>query len=100
MSNGGAQHWAKTFINSLGEPYAGVKVYHYDAGTSSTKNVWADEAKTTLAAQPVIGDSSGMAWFYGDGDYRLKITDSSDAVLYDWDNIKITSDTATMWEGN
>lgn len=101
MSNGGAAFWVKQFINETGTPYPGVKVYHYSAGGGSTnKTVWADEAKTTEASQPVTGDSRGCVWFYGDGDYRLKITDSSDNVLYDWDNIRITEDIGTLWEGN
>ncbi|TAL13946.1 hypothetical protein EPN95_04635 [Patescibacteria group bacterium] len=100
MSNGGAQFFSHNFRKTDGTPYAGVKIYHYAAGTTTAKDIWSDEGKTTLLAQPHTGDPNGMIWFYADGDYHLKVTDKDDVLLYDWDNIKITSDTATMWEGN
>lgn len=100
MSNGGAQFWSYQFIDSNGNPYSGVKVYHTAAGTDTLKTVWTDEGKTTAAANPVVGDSRGMVSFYADGDYKLVIKDSAGVTLYTWDNVKITSDTATMWEGN
>ena len=83
-----------------GTPYAGVKIFHYAAGTTTEKNIWSDEGKTTLLSQPHTGDSNGMIWFYADGDYRLQVTDANNITLYDWDNVRITADTATMWEGN
>ena len=100
MSNGGAQHWSHQFIDSSGNPYSGVKVYHTAAGTDTLKNVWTDEGKVTPAANPVVGDSRGVVSFYADGDYKFVIKDANDVILYTWDNIKITSDTATLWEGN
>ncbi len=100
MSNGGAQFFCKQFIDETGSPYAGVKIYTYTAGTNTNKTVWQDEGKTTAASNPVTGDSRGYIWFYGDGDYKLKVADSSDNILYTWDNVRITEDTATMWEGN
>ena len=98
--NGGAQFFFRQFIDSVGNPYSGVKVYHTAAGTDTLKNVWTDEGKVTPAANPVVGDSRGMVSFYADGDYKLVIKDSADVTLYTWDNVKITSDTATLWEGN
>src|SRR3990167_4534677 len=100
MSNGGAQHWSHQFIDSSGNPYSGVKVYHTAAGTDTLKNVWTDEGKVTPAANPVVGDSRGVVSFYADGDYKFVIKDADNVILYTWDNIKITSDTATLWEGN
>lgn len=100
MSNGGAAFWSHQFIDSSGNPYSGVKLYHTAAGTDTLKNVWTDEGKVTPAANPVVGDSSGMVSFYADGDYKFVIKDTNNVTLYTWDNIKITSDTATMWEGN
>ena len=99
-SDGGAQFWQQQFLDDSGDPYTGVKVYHYAAGTTDAKTVWTDEGKTTPAAQPVVGDSAGVVSFYADGDYKLVIKDTDEATLYTWDSIKITSDTATLWEGN
>src|SRR3972149_3687321 len=100
MSNGGAQHGSHQFIDSSGNPYSGVKVYHTAAGTDTFKNVWTDEGKVTPADNPVVGDSRGVVSFYADGDYKFVIKDADNVILYTWDNIKITSDTATFWEGN
>ena len=99
--NGGAQFWFHQFIDGNGNPYSGVKVYHTAAGTDTLKNVWTNEAQTPpVAANPVVGDSRGMVSFYADGDYKLTIKDANDVTLYTWDNVKITPNTGTMWEGN
>ena len=100
MSNGGGRFQFFQFEDATGIPYSSCKLYHYAAGTTTDKDIWTDEAKTTPAAQPIVGDSRGIVTFYADGDYKLLLKDSSDNTLYTWDNIRITSDSATMWEGN
>lgn len=98
--NGGAHFWTQQFLNTLGRPIVGVKVWHYAAGTSTPKDVWIDEGRSTPEANPVIGDSAGRVWFFADGDYRLRIEDNDGVLLYDFDNVRLTSDTATMWEND
>jgi hypothetical protein len=96
MSNGGAQ------LNHfyLGASYPGFTMDFYNAGDSTTgKNVWHDEAKTT-ATQQIIADGLGMAWWYADGDYLVDIKDSDGILLWSRDLWKMTSDTGTLWEGN
>lgn len=100
MSVGGAKFWSQQFIDAAGVPYGGVQVYHYAAGTTTAKDVWVDEGRSTLASQPVTGDSRGRVWFYANGEYRLRVEDPAGILLYDWDNIRISKDEATMWEGN
>lgn len=101
MANGDARFFTEQFSDSItGLPYSGVKVYHYAAGTTTLKNVWQDAGKTTALANPVTGDSAGRVSFYADGDYRLRVETSAGVLLYDWDNVRITSDNATMWEGD
>ena len=100
MSNGGAQFQFFQFVDDTGTPYASSKLYHYAAGTTTDKDIWTDEAKTTPAAQPIVADSKGIITFYADGDHKFVLKDSSDNTLYTWDNVRITSDSATMWEGN
>jgi hypothetical protein len=95
MSTGGAQF---KYLY-LGSSYPGFTINFYEAGTSTPKNVWLDEGKTT-AVQQVTADSNGMATWYADGDYKMEVKDSDGVLLYTWDNVKISSDTATMWEGN
>jgi len=100
MAEGGAQFWTEQFVKQDGSVASGVQVYHYAAGTMIDKTVWVDEYKSTAAPQPVIGDSAGRVSFYGDGEYRLRILDSDGIALYDWTPVRITKDTATLWEDN
>lgn len=96
MSSGGAQH----YVLALGSSFAGFTINTKAAGDPNTaKNIFIDEGKTTAVTQ-VIADPKGTVEFYGDGDYLLQINDANGNVLYSWDNVKITSDTATLWEGN
>ena len=100
-SDGGAQAIEfGPYLDSAGTLYPSPKIYHYSAGTTNTLTCWSDENKSTAAAQPFIGDTSGIALIYCDGDYKFRIDDTDDNTLYTRDNWKVTSDTATMWEGN
>lgn len=100
MANGQAQFWTQTFVDPNGAPYAGAKIYHYAVSSTTAKTVWLDAGRTTPAPNPVIADSSGRAWFYGDGDYRVRVESNASELLYDWDFVRITADTGTMWEGD
>ena len=84
-----AKFWMHQFIDDTGQPYAGVKVYHYVSGTSTDKDAWVDAGKTSTANQPVQGDSRGVVSFYGDGVYRLRVTDNDGIQLYDWQDVDI-----------
>lgn len=96
MSSGGAQQH-NLF---LGASYPGFTLDFYDAGDSTTgKNVWHDEGKTT-ATQQITADTLGMAWWYADGDYLVDIKNSDGILLWSRDLWKMSSDTGTLWEGN
>ena len=95
MSNGGAQF--KTL--PLGSDYAGFTIDFYEAGTSTGKDVWNDETKSS-AIQQVRANSKGLAEWYADGDYRLIVKDADGTQLYDWPYYKITSDHDGLWEGS
>jgi hypothetical protein len=91
--------WTQSFLKTSGAPYAGCRVFHYAAGTSTDLNVWTDAALTTPAAQPVVGDNSGRVSFYASGTYRLLIKSSvadGDLTLYDFDGVELTHHTATL----
>lgn len=90
------QFWTAQFTDSEGNIYDGAKVYHYSAGTTTDKDVYIDQGKTTVDTQPSIADSRGRVWFYGDGTYHLKITDKNDIVLWDFDNVQITDATGVF----
>jgi|CXWL01.1.fsa_nt_gi hypothetical protein len=66
-----------------------IKLYHYAAGTTTLKDAWTDRAKSTTAAQPVVGDANGIVSAYFDGLYKLVVKDSSDVTLYTWDNVDL-----------
>lgn len=102
MSDGGAQAYIfGPFHDSSGNLLTSVKIYHYAAGTTNNKAAWSDEDKATPLASPWVPSSANGAFLaYFDGDYKIRVDDSNDVTLYTWDNFKITSDTATMWEGN
>ena len=91
-----AQFWAEQFVDDSNNPFAGCLVYHYEAGTTSTKNTYRDRAKTTVSQQPEQGDSLGVVWFYGDGLYRLRVTTADNVLLYDWDNVDISPPSVSL----
>lgn len=95
MSDGGAQFQ----VVPLGSDYAGFTINFYAAGTSTDKEVWTSEDKSG-ATFVITANSLGIATFYGDGDYKMVGLTSTGGSLFTWPNVKITSDTATMWEGN
>lgn len=71
-----------------GLPLSGGKAYFYDAGTTTPKDVYTDRDKSSIASQPVILDTYGRAEIYGDGLYKVLITDAADATVYDLDNVE------------
>jgi hypothetical protein len=106
-SDGGAQFKSfGPFFDSSGDIYTGIYVKVYAAGTTNAKTYWTDEAKTTAVATGnlIDSDSDGVVYAYFDGDYRFQIKQSDGSsdldTAIDWDNVKVTSDTATLWEGN
>lgn len=95
MSDGGAQFTDKF----LGSEFAGFTIDFFEAGTSTAKNVWLDETKSS-AVQQISADSKGYARWFADGMYREVIKKADGTPLWDNPFVKRTSDTATMWEGN
>jgi len=79
-----------------------LKVYHYTAGTTTLKDVYAVRAKTagTEAAQPVVSDSNGIVGFYADGLYKFRLDVATDGVtystLYTPDNWAVTDQSGTL----
>lgn len=106
MSDGGAQRlWFGPYFDDDGAIYRGIKVLVTTVGTTNAKTYWTDEAKANAVNSGVLtdADNDGIASAFFDGDYRFRVTQSDDSALdnaIDWDATKVTSDTATMWEGN
>ncbi len=72
------------FTESIG---GGWKLYHYVAGTTTTKNLWSDRDKQTTVAQPLVADSNGVVSFYADGLYDFAVYDANDVLQYTWDGV-------------
>jgi len=104
MSNGGAQfkEWGPYWDNSNSTIYTQIYVYAYDAGGYTVaKDFWDNEDKSGGAIQSKQGGTDGTVAAYFDGDYNIRIKASDDTtIIASFPNVKITSDTATMWEGN
>lgn len=74
------------------------KLYHYNAGLLTDKDIWSDRGETTPLAQPFIGDANGILNFFGDGLYKFVIKDSEDNTLYTLDNVLIDDVTLVSFE--
>jgi hypothetical protein len=100
MADGKAQFARIRAIDGTGNLTPSAKLYHYDAGTASLKNIWQDEDKVTPLAQPFISDSRGNFDFFADGKYKMVIDDSADVNLDTLDDWEITSDDPLIGETN
>lgn len=78
----------------------GVKLYAFEAGTSTPRPLWADREQTINLTHPFPADASGILNFFADGLYKLVIcgptsTGPSDDVLYTLDNWSIVDTTGS-----
>ena len=75
------------FFDNNANPLSGGKVYYYQPGTLTFKNVWSDANETTPLTNPVIlnaaGRPNGAVAIYGEGTYRQIIKDANDNQIAD-----------------
>jgi hypothetical protein len=66
--------------NNTGTPAAGFKLFTYQAGTSIKQNTWTDSTQTTTNTNPIILDSNGAVYLWGDPTllYKFVFTTPSD----------------------
>lgn len=89
---------------SAGALVSSPRILHYIAGTSTLLNAYTDRAKTTTAAQPLVGDANGVASAFFDGLYKIVVKTSDDvSTLFTWDNFDVTEDEhrlegSTTWD--
>ena len=79
-------------VRADGVALAGGKVYFYEAGTNVAKTVWTDRGKTTPATQPYTLDANATALLFGDGLYRVVITNSAGAIKFTRDYVYYSPD--------
>lgn len=71
------------FSDQDGVPLAGGFLYTYVPGTTSPKATWQNTAETIFNTNPIQLDVRGACICYGDGDYRLVLTDSLGVQIFD-----------------
>jgi hypothetical protein len=94
----------RQFFDGNGDPLSGGKLYTYDAGTTTDKTTYQDDAGAASHANPIVCDSAGRltAEVWGTtGAYKFKLNDSLDSTLWTRDDITGINDavaaTASEW---
>jgi hypothetical protein len=88
-------------LSASGLALPGAKLYAYQTATSTPQNLYQDIALTTAHANPVVADASGFfAPIYLDPslpNYRLTLTTSADAQVWQLDDIPSNQNTAQQF---
>lgn len=71
------------FFNANGQPLAGGFVYSYVPNTLVAKTTWVDPYENVANAQPVVLDSGGYAFIFGQGNYRQQVYDANMNLIWD-----------------
>lgn len=75
------------YFDNNGRPLSGGKVYYYQPGTLTFKNIWSDANETTPLTNPVTLDAAGRpngaVAIYGEGNYRQIIKDANGNQIAD-----------------
>lgn len=76
-------------VNANGKPYAGAKLYTYQAGTTTPLASYADASLTTPHANPVIADANGTfsAIYLQKQSYKLRLQTSDGVLIDETDNV-------------
>src|SRR5690554_3334745 len=67
------------------------KVNFYEAGTTTRKNVFSDRAGSIIAPNPVTLDVNGRALVFGDGIYKIIVTDRFGKVIATYNRAEFTN---------
>jgi hypothetical protein len=71
------------FLNNIGFPLVGGKVYFYQPGTENPATTWQDSALTIPNTNPVVLDSAGRAIIWGNTTYRQVVKDRFGITIWD-----------------
>ena len=76
-----------------GDSVSGAKRYIYTAGTTTIVTVYSDSALSVVQANPLVSDASGIFAdsYLANGEYKVKVTDSSELTLEETDDVNISS---------
>lgn len=72
-----------------GDIYVGAKLYVYEAGTTTLRNVYTDSALTIPASNPQTADAAGKfsQIYTADGVYKIRIETSASVLIAQYDNV-------------
>lgn len=88
------------FFDNDGKPLVGGKVYTYQAGTTTPKVTYQDEAATVPNANPVKLDSiRGDALIRLVGSYKIDLYDQNDVHIPNWPVDNVTEYDVRDWSG-
>lgn len=76
--------------DASGDPMSGAKIYVYDVGTTTLRNVYAaSDLSGSAAANPIICDAAGRhdMRYTATGSYKIVVKTSADVTVYTRDNI-------------
>ena len=76
------------FLNDIGVPLFGGKIYTYAAGTLTPKATYQDRDLTILNTNPIVANARGEVVMYGSGNYRVILKDLFDVTIWDRDNVE------------
>lgn len=71
------------YLDSNGKPLSAGKVYNYIPNTLTPKTTWQDAGETIVNANPVVLDAGGRAKILGDGNYRQRVFDRNNVLIWD-----------------
>lgn len=79
-------------VNANGKPYAGAKLYTYQAGTTTPLASYADASLTTPHTNPVVADANGTfpAIYLQKQSYKLRLETSAGVLIDETDNVDST----------
>lgn len=77
--------------DSAGDPISGAKIYVYDVGTTTPRDVYSDDDLdiSHVAANPIVCDSAGRhdMRYTATGSYKIVVKTSAGVTVYTRDNI-------------
>jgi hypothetical protein len=92
------------WLDASGDPYSGGKLYLDDAGTSTNRTSYKDNAGAVAHTNPIVLDSSGRipsgnnAWVVA-GDVKVILHDSADVLIFTQDDYVAQGDNSAAGDG-
>lgn len=78
---------------------SGYKLYFFDAGTTDARDTYTDNTYATPLANPVVADGEGrFSVIWTSGDYKVRLTDASDVLIWEVDNYSTDAGSAVFAE--